>query len=145
MPILKFMSDRQLKICDSGPSKGRKYSDPDPAKHLDMFMQEHMQVHGHETIQVSNWLWSLNPSEVNIMQQSSISWDDLGQWVQDTTSDLISWTVLHFLSWRDKGVGFVCVLCMEGWLWLKWKAFYTDHQSSFFKTQKDSHRKKRCT
>lgn len=73
------MSDRHLKNCDPGPSKGRKHSDPDPAKHLDMFMQEHVQVHGHETIQVSNLLWSLNPSEVNRMQQCNISWDGLGQ------------------------------------------------------------------
>lgn len=62
MQILKFMSDRHLKICDPGPSKGRDHADPDPAKHLDKFMQEHEQVHGHKTIQVSmtpQSFWSL--------------------------------------------------------------------------------------
>lgn len=56
MQILKSVSDKQLKICDPGPRTGRNHSDPDPAKHLDIFMQEHVQVHGHETIQMSNWL-----------------------------------------------------------------------------------------
>lgn len=144
MQILKFMSDRHCKICDPGPSKGRKHADPDSAKYLGMFMQQHMQVRGHETIRVNNCLWSLNPSEVNRMQQCNISWDHLGQWVQDTTSDLISRTVLHFLSWRDKGVAFVYVLWIEGWLWSKWKEFRTDHQGSLFKTQRDFHRKRRC-
>lgn len=79
MQILKFMSDRHLKICDPGPSKGRDHADPDPAKHLDKFMQEHEQVHGHKTIQVSNWLGPLNPSGVCRMQQCNISWDDRGE------------------------------------------------------------------
>lgn len=56
MQILKFMSDRHLKISDPKPSKGRNHSDPDPAKHLDIFMQENVQVRGRETIQVSNYL-----------------------------------------------------------------------------------------
>lgn len=42
MQILKLMSDRHLKICDPGPSKSRKHSDPDPAKYLDIPVQEHV-------------------------------------------------------------------------------------------------------
>lgn len=36
------MSDRHLKISDPKPSKGRSRSDPDPAKNLDIFMQENV-------------------------------------------------------------------------------------------------------
>lgn len=89
MQILKIMSDRHLKICDPGPTKGRKHSDPHPGKHFDIIMQEHEQVHGHKTNQTSNWLGPLNPSGVCRMQQCNISWDDQGRGHECKTQFLI--------------------------------------------------------
>lgn len=143
MQILKFMSDRHFKIWDPGPSKGRKHSGPDPAKHLGMSLP--MSTCKSMAMKQLKWAIAFDPSMLLKSAECNNTTLTGTIWGYQYKIQLLIW--FYKLSCIScAGVTFVCVLWIEWWLQFKWKEFpqnkKTGHQCSLLKTQGDSHRRK---